>query len=97
MILSIIAIEITHWSRFTLLLLLRIQRFMWRNHVATWAYTNNSGRNVGFNKIRFKSKRRQNKLSIVRKFVVYEQYFVIASMFFSVSFAIGFWNSKAVR
>jgi len=37
MILSIIAIAITHLTRFTLLLLLRIQRYMWRNHVATWA------------------------------------------------------------
>jgi len=37
MILSIIAIAITHLTRFTLLLLLRIQRCMWRNHVATWA------------------------------------------------------------
>jgi len=37
MILSIIAISTTHLTRFTLLLLLRIQRYMWRNHVATWA------------------------------------------------------------
>ena len=37
MILRIIAIVITHLTRFTLLLLLRIQRYMWRNHVATWA------------------------------------------------------------
>jgi len=37
MILSIIAIGITHLTRFTLLLLVRIQRYMWRNHVATWA------------------------------------------------------------
>jgi len=29
--LSIIAIEITHWTRFTLLMLLRIQRYMQRN------------------------------------------------------------------
>jgi len=35
--LSIIAIAIIHLTRFTLLLLLRIQRYMWRNHVATWA------------------------------------------------------------
>jgi len=34
-ILSIIAIEITHLIRFALLLLLRILRYMWRNHVAT--------------------------------------------------------------
>jgi len=34
MILSIIAIAITHLTRFTLLLLLRIQRCVWRNHVA---------------------------------------------------------------
>jgi len=37
MILSIVAIAITHLTRITLLLLLRIQRCMWRNHVATWA------------------------------------------------------------
>jgi len=37
-ILGIIAIEITHLTRFALLLLLRILRHMWRNHVATWAY-----------------------------------------------------------
>jgi len=37
MILSITAIAITHLTRFTLLLLIRIQRYMWRNHVATWA------------------------------------------------------------
>jgi len=36
-ILSIIAIEITHLSSFTLLLLLRIVHYTWRNHVATWA------------------------------------------------------------
>jgi len=36
MILSMIAIAITHLTRFTLLLPLRIQRYMWRNHVATW-------------------------------------------------------------
>jgi len=30
--LSIIAIEITHSTGFTFLLLLRIQRYMWRNH-----------------------------------------------------------------
>ena len=36
-ILSLIAIEIRHLTRFALLLLLRIQRDMWRNHVATWA------------------------------------------------------------
>ena len=35
-ILSIITSEITHWTRFTLLLLLRIQRYMWCNHVATF-------------------------------------------------------------
>jgi len=35
--LSIIAIAITHSDRFTLLLLLRIHRYMWRNHVTTWA------------------------------------------------------------
>ena len=35
--LSIIATEITHLIRFALLLLLRILRYMWRNHVVTWA------------------------------------------------------------
>jgi len=35
MILSIIAIAITHLIRFTLLLLLRIQCCMWCNHVST--------------------------------------------------------------
>ena len=35
-IFSIIAIEIRHLTRFALLLLLRILRYMWRNHVATW-------------------------------------------------------------
>jgi len=35
-ILSIIAVEIRHLTRFALLLLLQIQRYMWRNHVATW-------------------------------------------------------------
>jgi len=52
-ILSTIAIEITHLTRFALLLLLRIIRYMWRNHVATWAQANNSGRNLDLNKIRF--------------------------------------------
>jgi len=37
MILSIIAVAITHLTRFTLLLLLRIQRYIWHNHVTTWA------------------------------------------------------------
>jgi len=32
MILSIIAIALTHFTRFTLQLLLRFQRYMWRNH-----------------------------------------------------------------
>jgi len=32
---STIAVEITHLTRFALLLLPRIQRYMWRNHVAT--------------------------------------------------------------
>ena len=36
-ILSIIAIEIIHLTRYGLLLLLRILRYMWCNHVATWA------------------------------------------------------------
>jgi len=52
-ILSIIAIEITLLTRFTLLLLPRIQRYKWRNHVATWACAINSGRNLDLNKIRF--------------------------------------------
>jgi len=52
-ILSTIAIDITHLSRFALLLLLRILRYVWRNHVATWAQANNSGRNLDSNKIRF--------------------------------------------
>ena len=50
---STIAIEITHLTRFALLLLLRILRYMWRNHVTTWAQANNSGRNWDLNKIRF--------------------------------------------
>jgi len=52
-ILSIIATKITHLTRFALLLLLRILRYMWRSHIATWAYANNSGRNVDLNKIQF--------------------------------------------
>jgi len=54
-ILSIISIEIrpTHVTWFTLLLLLRIQIYMSRNYVATWAYANNRGRNFDLNKIRF--------------------------------------------
>jgi len=52
-ILSTIAIEITHLTRFSLLLLLRILRYMCRNHVATWAQGNNSGMNLDLNKIRF--------------------------------------------
>ena len=52
-VLSIIVIDIRHLTRFALLLLLRILRYMWRNHVATWAYGNNSGRNLDVNKIRF--------------------------------------------
>jgi len=35
-ILSIIAIDITHLTRFALLLVLRIHRYMWLCHVATW-------------------------------------------------------------
>jgi len=52
-ILSITAIEVTHLTMFTILLLLRIERYMWRNHVATLAYANNSVRNLDLNKIRF--------------------------------------------
>jgi len=47
------AIEITHLAMFTLLLLLRIQRYVWRNHVATWFSADNSGRILDLNKIRF--------------------------------------------
>jgi len=36
-ILSTIATEITHLTRFTFLLLLQIKRLMWRNHVVTRA------------------------------------------------------------
>jgi len=53
MILSIKAIEIRHLTRFALLLLLRILRYMCRNHVATWAYAKNSARNLDLNKIQF--------------------------------------------
>jgi len=42
-ILSIIAIEIAHLTRFTFLLLL------WHNHVITWAYANNTDRNLDLN------------------------------------------------
>jgi len=52
-ILSTIAVEITHLTRFTLLLLLRFLRYMWRNHIATWAQADNRGRNLDLNKIRF--------------------------------------------
>jgi len=52
-ILSTIAIEISHLTSFALLLLLRILRYMWRNHVATWAQANNTGRNLDLNKIHF--------------------------------------------
>jgi len=47
--LSIIAIQIIRSTTFTLLLLLRIQRYMWRNHIDTWAYADNSGRNLDLN------------------------------------------------
>ena len=39
-ILRKIAIEIAHLTRFALLLLQRILRHTWRNHVATWVQTN---------------------------------------------------------
>jgi len=52
-ILSTIAIEITHLTRFALLMLLRIVLYMWRNHLSTWAQANNSGRNLYLNKIWF--------------------------------------------
>jgi len=52
-ILSVIAIEIKPLTRFALQLLLRILRYMWRNHVATWTKVNNWGRNLDFNKIWF--------------------------------------------
>jgi len=51
--LGITAIEISHSTRFTLLLLLRRQRYMSRNHVATWDFAKNNGRNLNLNKIRF--------------------------------------------
>ena len=51
---SAIAIAITHLTRFTLLLLLRIQRYMWRNHVATWSWANNSGRNLDLARFGFR-------------------------------------------
>jgi len=53
MIHCIIAIAITHLTIFTLLLLVLIQRNMWRNNVATWVWVNNSGRNLDLNKNRF--------------------------------------------
>jgi len=49
---SIIAIAIANLTRFTLLLLLGILRYMWCNYVATWA-NNNSGKNLDLNKILF--------------------------------------------
>ena len=45
-ILSTIAIEITHLTRFAIRFLLRILCYMWRNHVATWIKANNSSRNL---------------------------------------------------
>jgi len=52
-ILSITAIEITYLTRFALILLLRIQSYMWRNHVATCVWANNNGRNSDVITIRF--------------------------------------------
>jgi len=52
-ILSKIAIEIAHLTTFALLLLLRILRYMWRNHIASRDQANNSGRNLDSNKIWF--------------------------------------------
>ena len=52
-IFSLIAMEIRHLTRLALLLLLQILRYMWRNHVATWAQANNSGKNLNLNKMRF--------------------------------------------
>jgi len=50
--LGITAIEIPHSTTLTLLLLLRIQRKMWRNHDAIWAYLKiASDRNLDLNKI----------------------------------------------
>jgi len=40
-------------TRFTFLLLLQIQRYMWRNHIPTWAYAKNSGRNLDLKMIQF--------------------------------------------
>jgi len=50
-ILSIIAVDIINWTRFTFLLLIQILRYMWCNHVATWACANNSDRILNLNKI----------------------------------------------
>ena len=50
-ILSIRAIEINHLTWFTFLLLLRIQRYMWWYHVVTWAYANDSDRNLELNNV----------------------------------------------
>jgi len=47
-VLSIIAIEITHLTRFALLFLLRILRYMWLYPFATWGQANNSGRKLDF-------------------------------------------------
>jgi len=52
-ILSKIAVEISHLTRFTLLLLLRIQLYMWHNHVATCACANEGRRNLDLNNVRF--------------------------------------------
>jgi len=41
------------FTMFTLLLLLRIQPYMWRNHPATWAWANNRDRNLDLKKIWF--------------------------------------------
>ena len=64
-ILSTIAIEITHLTRFALLLLLRILRCMWRNHVATWVQANDSGRTSDLNKIHFGTRKTEVLNSLI--------------------------------
>jgi len=50
-ILSVIAIDISHLTRFTFLLLIRIQRYLWRNHIITWANVISSDMNFDLNNI----------------------------------------------
>jgi len=44
-------LPLQQWSNRLLLL---IQRYMRRNHVVTWSYANNSGRNLDFQKLGFR-------------------------------------------